>query len=248
MNQNNKIIRSICYFNKSPDEKSFSKLDVLKNLFESKQFQVQTKRLVCPDLEKILAIDKEFFQKGFYLSVGSLPFEILKNNFDKLLSSNNIAFNFDLTNSEINANHVQLLFNIINKYSAKTFNFTFVFNNPTSSPFFPSANFEKEGFSVGLQPTDLAEGCNNLDEWLNKMKEVWLEINEILVDNKEFLGIDSSIAPLNNGKSSFINFVKKLTGDFSRSVITDIFIQTTKFIKSENPNPVGLCGLMFPAL
>jgi len=248
MNQNNKIIRSICHFSKSPDEKSFSKLDALKSLFENKQFQVQTKRLVCPDLEKILDLDKNFSQKGFYLSAGSLPFEIIQNNFVKLLGSNNIAFNLDLTNTEINVNHIKLLFNIINKYPAKTFNFTFVFNNPSSSPFFPSANFEKEGFSVGLQPTDLADGCNNLEEWLNKMKETWFEINKILADNQEFLGIDSSIAPLNNGKSSFVNFVKKLKGDFSRSVLTDIYIQTTKFIKKENPKPVGLCGLMFPAL
>ncbi|MEK7495518.1 MAG: DUF711 family protein [Patescibacteria group bacterium] len=248
MNSNNKIIRSICFFSKSPDEKSLSKLDALKSLFESKQFQVQTKRLVCPDLKKTLILDKQFSQKDCYLSAGSLSFEIIKNNFDKLLSSNNIAFNLDLTNFEINTDHVELLFNIINKYPAKTFNFTFVFNNPSSSPFFPSANFEKDGFSVGLQPTDLAEGCNNLDEWLNKMKETWLEINELLADNQEFLGIDSSVAPLNNGKSSFVNFVKKLTGDFSRSAMSDIYIQTTKFIKKENPKPIGLCGLMFPAL
>lgn len=244
----NKTIRSICYFNKSLDEKSFSKLDALKNLFESKQFQVQTKRLVCLDLEKILDLDRDFSQKGFYLSAGSLPFEAIENSFDKLLSSNNIAFNLDLTNAEINDDHVQLLFNIINKYPAKTFNFTFVFNNPSSSPFFPSANFEKEGFSIGLQPTNLADGCNNLEEWLNKMKETWFEINKILADNQEFLGIDSSIAPFAQGKGSLINFIKKITGSFEKSVTTNIYTQITEFIKKENPNPIGLCGLMFPCL
>ena len=244
----NKIIRSICYFNKSPDDKSFNKLNVLKSIFEKKQFQVQTKRLVCPDLYKILDLDKIYSQKSFYLSAGSLPFEIIEKNFDKLLGSNNIAFNYDLTSKEINLEDADLLFSIIKNAPSKTFNFAYVFNNPSSSPFFPSTNFEKEGFSVGLQPTDLANGCNNLDEWLNKMKETWLEINEILTDNQEFLGIDSSVAPLNNGKSSFINFVKKLTGDFNRSAMSDIYIQTTKFIKKENPKPVGLCGLMFPAL
>ena len=66
------------------------------------------------------------------------------------------------------------------------------------------------------------------------MKETWLEINEILTDNQEFLGIDSSVAPLNNGKAVLLILSKKLTGDFNRSAMSDIYIQTTKFIKRKS--------------
>ena len=140
------------------------------------------------------------------------------------------------------------MFKIIKINPQKTFNFTYVFNNKPETPFFPSASYEHDGFSVGLQPTDLSEGCKNLKEWLGRMKKTWDEVNYLLNDYKDFLGIDSSIAPLYQGKSSLIGFIKKLGYDFSASVTTDVYLQITKFLSKNNPRPVGLNGLMFPCL
>ena len=47
---------------------------------------------------------------------------------------------------------------------------------------------------------------------------------------------------------SLIHFIKKLYNSLSRSVTQDIYLQITDFIKKYNPNPIGLCGIMFPCL
>ena len=240
----NKIIRTICYFQKQSTEDVFKKLDGLEKLFADKGYTVQTKRLCSPDVEKIVELDKVYAQKGYILGVGSVGKELTS----QLLKTNNVSFNYDLTEKEIKLKDTEVLFEVIKTAPAKTFNFTYVFNNPNSSPYFPSANYEKDGFSIGLQPTDLAENCSSLEEWLDRMKEVWLEITELVQDRPDFLGIDSSIAPLFKGKESFVNLIKKLKGDFNQSVTSDIYTRITKFIKDENPKPIGLCGLMLPAL
>jgi len=240
----NKIIRTICYFQKDPNEQTFQKLDELESLFKKSGFEVQTKRLCSPNIEKIIELDKTYSAKGYFLSTGTVD----KDKIDILLRTNNIAFNYDLTNKEINLQDVDILFNIIKNAPAKTFNFTYVFNNPTSSPFFPAAHYENDGFTVGFQPTDLAEGCKTINEWLLKMKKTWFQSIDRLKHSQDFLGIDSSIAPFADGKGSLINFIKKISGSFEKSVTTNIYTQITEFIKEENPKPVGLCGLMFPCL
>ena len=80
------------------------------------------------------------------------------------------------------------------------------------------------------------------------MKVTWTEITQLLATNEEFIGIDSSIAPFRAGNSSLVNFIRKLSGTFEKSVTTNIYTQITEFIKKENPKPVGLCGLMFACL
>ena len=140
------------------------------------------------------------------------------------------------------------MFNIIKKRPDKTFSFTYTFNNAPSSPYFPSAAYQKNGFAIGLQPTDLSEGCESLDEWLQKIKTVWTEIVDIFRQDSDFLGIDSSIAPLFTGKSSLIHFIKRLYNSLSRTVTQDIYLQITDFIIKYNPIPIGLCGIMFPCL
>jgi uncharacterized protein (UPF0210 family) len=137
---------------------------------------------------------------------------------------------------------------IIKTDASKTFSFTYTFNNAPSSPYFPSARYEKDGFAVGLQPTDLSQGCNTLEEWLSKLKQTWQEIAELFAKEQDFLGIDSSIAPLFKGNSSFVNFVKRLGLTFEHSVTTDIYTTITKFIKQQNPKSIGLCGMMLPCL
>ncbi len=240
----NKIIRTICYFQKDPNDDIFQKLDDLEKLLKEKGFEIQTKRLCSSNVEKVIELDKVYSPKGYFFAVGTIG----KDKIDSLIKTNNIAFNYDLTSKEIDLEDVKMLFSIVNNVSAKTFNFAYVFNNLTSTPYFPAANYEKDGFSIGLQSTDLAEGCNNLDEWLVNMKNAWFQLINQSSQDKGFLGIDSSIAPFADGKGSLINFIKKITGSFEKSVTTNIYTQITNFIKKENPKPVGLCGLMFPCL
>jgi hypothetical protein len=154
----------------------------------------------------------------------------------------------DLTEQEITNKEAQILFNIISKKPSKTFNFSYVFNNPPSSPFFPSSSYSQDGFSVGFQATDLSENCKTLEEWFNNMKQTWEEVFRLFKSENDFLGIDSSIAPLSQGISSLINFVKRLGYSFDNSATSDIYIEMTNFIKNNSPKPIGLCGLMLPCL
>ena len=170
------------------------------------------------------------------------------NIFLALVLLKDISFNLDLTEGQITERDVEVLFEIIKNKASKTFNFAYVFNNPPSSPFFPSGSYSQNGFSVGLQPTDLSETCRTLEEWLERMKSLWQEIDLLLKPVDGYLGIDSSIAPLFQGHSSFINFIKRLGFDFSGSATTDVYTRISKFIKQNNPKPIGLCGLMFPCL
>lgn len=244
----NKIIRSVCYFSKSPTEELLTFLNSLSDNLTDHNYQVQTKRLVSPDLTKIFLFDKEHSEGDYLFSAGTLPKPVLVEKLNNLLDSNNIYFNLDLTRPEIESSDAEILFEIMKSKPGKTFNFAYVFNNPGNSPYFPSANYASDGFSLGLQSTDLYEGCLTVDEWLSVMKDVWNEIMKIFSDNPEFLGIDSSIAPLNSGNGSFLSIINSLGTDFNRSVLTDIYLKITRHLKTENPKPAGLCGLMLPAL
>lgn len=242
----NKIIRTICYFTQKPSRDNLVRLNLLAQKLMENGFSVQTKRLTTPfsELENL----DELSGNEILFSVGSVPFGEVKTNLEKILESKlNISFNIDLSLENITNDHIDFLFKIISKYPRKTFNFTYVFNNSNPTPFFPSSNYIKDGFAVGLQPTNLAENCNNLDEWFQNMTKVWEEINQIFSDESDFLGIDTSIAPLFKGESSLINFIKRIVPSFNDSVLDTKYLQTTNFIK-KYPKAVGLCGLMFPCL
>lgn len=243
-----KIIRSICYFTDNPSEESINKVEDLEKILKKSGFSVQTKRLCSPSIEKIIEMDKKYAKVGYTLGVGSITQEVLDNYLTDLFNCGDTHWNLDLTNKEITLDDVQVLFKIIREKSEKTFNFTYVFNNSLSTPFFPSATYEKDGFSLGLQPTDLSLNCNSLNDWLKNMKVVWDELYELFKTNKYFLGIDSSIAPLVTDERSFIGFIKRLGLNFPETVTTDFYITITNFLKDNNPKPVGLCGLMFPCL
>lgn len=196
----------------------------------------------------IKEIDEIFDDKSILLSVGTLNKLNAMKQLDDFFKAKNVFFNIDLSNKNITESDIEILFKIIKNRPSMTFNFAYVFNNVHSSPYFPSAFYRKNGFSIGLQPTDLSESCESLGEWLTKLKIVWNEITRIFNKNKDFLGVDSSIAPLFEGKGSFIYFIKRLGLDFSWSVTTDIYMKISQFIKTNNPKPTGLCGLMFPCL
>jgi uncharacterized protein (UPF0210 family) len=80
------------------------------------------------------------------------------------------------------------------------------------------------------------------------MKAVWSELDSICSSEEGFLGVDTSIAPLFSGRGSFIDFIKRMGHDFSRSVTTDVYLRITRFINEAYTKKVGQCGLMFPCL
>ncbi len=240
-----KIIRSICYFTKNPNQSIVERLSVLKSLLEAHDYTIQTTR-VCSISEKLVELNA--LSGDAMHSIGTVNQKWLESNMSKFLDNKNLACNVELANEEINLKTVAPLLEIIKNNAAKTFSFTYVFNNSNSSPYYPSANYEQEGFAIGLQPTDLAENAETLNDWFENMKTVWNEICEILKDEKDFLGIDSSIAPLYEGESSLVNIVKRLNSNYINSFTTDFYTRITRFIKSENPKPIGLCGIMMPCL
>jgi hypothetical protein len=242
----NKIIRSLCWFSEAPDSLVLEELDDLSAELVEKGFEVQTRR-VCFKEADIKALSSWGVDEPLYVSVGSLDSESARGLHGDFLRIPNLAFNLDLT-SGVRAADVEILLRTVRDEPAKTFYFAYTFHNRPSSPFFPSATFEQPGFSVGFQATDLAEGCRTLEEWIAKMKTVWAEIIELFQAHPAFLGIDSSIAPLFEGRSSLIHFVKRVCGSFSRAATTDIFLSLTRFLTDGNPKPAGLCGLMLPCL
>lgn len=242
-----KIIRTVCVFTQNPNDTSTEKLNSIVQKLEQKGYLVQTKRVASTvqNLNELV----DLAQKGIeYISVGDITteqtLEILPNFYDNKA----LTFNIELAKEEISQKHVDILYKIIENNASKTFSFTYTFNNAASSPYFPSARYEKDGFAIGLQSTDLSVGCTSLEEWLENMKQVWQEIYEIFAEEPDFLGIDSSIAPLLEGNSSFVNFLKRLGLTFEQTVTTDIYTTITKFIKEQNPKPVGLSGMMLPCL
>ena len=245
---NNRIVRTICYFKNSPSENTSAVLNEISQKLSKHEFEIQTKRVCSPMIDKVIELENKLTSESFLLSAGTIGLYVAEERIGELLSTKDVSFNLDLTAETINEIHSNLLFEIIKINPKKTFNFTYVFNNKPQTPFFPSASYSQDGFSIGLQPTNLSEGCKTLSEWLEKVRESWQEIYDLFKNDEDFLGIDSSIAPLFTGKSSLLSFIKRLGYDFSRSVTTDIYLQITKYISENNPKPVGLCGLMLPCL
>jgi len=243
----NKIIRSICIYGENTlEQKPDILASVERQLFE-KGYTIQTKRCVFASHD-VLRISQEYKPHGLFLSLGRFSLEEYISISQEYLNTKNINVQIDLTSSPINKAVADALFEVVNMSPQNTFRFAFTFNNPPSSPYFPSATYEKDGYSIGLQSPDLSSECKTLEEWLSEMKDTWQEIYDLFHDDPLFLGIDSSIAPLGIGNGSLINFVKRLGFTFNRSILSNLYTQMTHFIKHNNPRPVGLCGMMLPCL
>ncbi|MEN8154653.1 MAG: DUF711 family protein [Acidobacteriota bacterium] len=242
----NKIIRSICYFTKEINHNTLKKIEEIKNSAESNGYLIQTKR-ICTGNNSIRELDNLNMDDSFFLSTGTLSREAATKQLDDFLNSGNVSFNIDITNS-VTKNDVDILYKIIEQNPKKTFNFSFTVNNASSTPFFPAADYSLEGFSIGLQSTNLAFNCKTIEEWFREKRNVWKDLYDLFGRRNDFIGIDSSVAPLFDREGSFVNFIKKTNGTFEKAVTTDIFIKISEYIKNENPKPVGLCGLMFPCL
>lgn len=244
---NNEVIRSVCVFTDKPDKKTLGQANELAAQAVDHGYEVQTKR-ICAPFQNPKELEDRIGDKTILLGVGPLFLRKALDTLPAFYSAETVSFNTDLTSEPIDVTHTQILFDVIKNKPGMTFNFAYVFNNKPSSPYFPSAAYERNGFAIGLQPTDLSDGCTTLDEWLKKVKGSWEKLHEIFGSNPDFLGIDSSIAPIFSGKGSLVNFIKRLGLSFDESVTTDTYLQITKFLKEHNPKPVGLCGLMIPCL
>ena len=241
-----KIIRSICAFTDTPGTAAVSRLHEIAERLTKKGFTVQTQRICSP--VTIKELEAAVMDQSLFMSVGTLTYDQVLRQLPDLLTAKNVSCNLDLTSVPLEQKYVQILFDIINQNPRKTFNFAYVFNHAHSSPFFPSAAYHVNGFAVGLQSTNLSEGCASLQEWLQRMKAVWNEIMQLCGDEKDFLGIDSSVAPLYSGLGSLVDFLRRLKLPFPNTVTTDLYVTITNFLKENNPRPVGLCGLMLPCL
>jgi len=243
----NKIIRSLCWFAECPSQQGvLDRLKVIDDILCENGYQVQTKRL-CFDNASILALQPWEALDPIYLSVGMLTPESFLNQFTDFLQAGNVSLNVDLSHG-VAASHVEILLRILQEAPHKTFQFAYTFHNRSSSPFFPSATFQRPGFAIGLQSPNLSNGTRKLAAWLSAMKTVWLELYELFEKNEDFLGIDASVAPLFRDESSLVHWVKTRYGQFSKAVTTDVFVRITDFLSQHNPKPVGLCGLMLPCL
>lgn len=242
----NKIIRTICYFTDNPNNQILKRIEEIVRLLTKKDYIIQTKRICAPI--NFREIEDKIADVSILLSIGTLSYDKTITQLNDFYSSKNVFFNIDLSTEVISKKHTQVLFDIIKNRASKTFNSAYVFNNEQSTPYFPSANYTVSGFSIGLQPTDLSENCHSLENWFTNLSNIWSEIDELFRDDIDFLGIDSSVAPLYQGKSSLVNFIKRLGLTFSQSTTTETYLQISKFIKENNPRPIGLCGLMFPCL
>ena len=242
-----KVVRTLCCFAARPDEGTGARLQALAARLTVAGYQVQTVRVCSPRVSPA-GLDAVVKDPAALLSLGSVPFEQVDALLPTVCGAGRVAFNTDLTEADIGAEHALLLFRMIAQNPATTFLFAYVFNHVPSSPYFPSARYERDGFSLGLQATDLAAGCTGLEEWLHRMETAWQELAVMFGNEEDFLGIDSSIAPLYEGDSSLVYFVRRLGYGLGEAVTSDLFLRMTAFIKTHNPRPVGLCGLMLPCL
>lgn len=239
-----KIVRTICLFRDKFIGTEEADLAAISDKLKDSGYIVQTNRICSP--KGFGEMDN--FSDNILVSVGTVEYSYARENL-RIFYSSKDNFNIELSKTEIELEHVDILFEIIKNSPSKTFNFAYVFNNSPSSPYMPSATYKKDGFSIGLQPTDLAKDSDSLEDWFEKLEEVYNEIANIFRDDEGFLGIDSSIAPLFENESSLINFINKLDSKgFSHSTTTDIYTRITNFIKNRNPRVIGLSGIMLPCL
>lgn len=240
-----RIVRSLCYFSDAPDAAVAERLHELGVRLQEAGFTVQTRRL-CGGADNISSL-RGLCGDHLPGCLGTLGRDAASSCLDDFMDAPPLFFNLDPGDGVLEED-VDLLQRIMCEHPAKTFQFAFTFNNAHSSPYFPSAHRRHDGFSLGLQPVNLAAGCGSLDQWLDRMRHAWETLCSLLDTENDFLGIDSSVAPLDGGDGSLVKFIKKLHGSFKASVTTDTWLRISSFIREHNPRPAGLCGIMLPCL
>jgi hypothetical protein len=240
------IIRSLCLFTDRLDDAEAARLERLATRLEEGGFVVQTRR-ICVTGHGVAEVEAAYGDGRRFLSVGQLDRAGLARQFDALLAADNVACNL-ATDSAVTAEDVAWLFRLVTEQPGQTFGFAYTFGNAPGSPFFPSATWNGNGFAVGLQPTDLAAGCDTVEGWLTRLGEAWNALDALLAGEPGYLGIDGSIAPLWDEPGSLVAHIRRWAGSFEQAVTSDLFLRITHFLKHANPCPVGLNGLMLPCL
>lgn len=240
------IVRSLCLFSDRLDPAAATRLDALAARLEGAGYPLQTRRL-CVAGHGAGAVEAAYGDGQRFLSIGQLDRAGLAREFDALVAADNVACNL-APDGPVTADDVAWLFRLIDARPDKTFAFAYTFRNAAGSPFFPSASWAGNGFALGLQPTDLAAGCATPEAWLQRLGGAWDELLALFGDQPDFLGIDGSIAPLWNEPGSLVGHVRRWAGSFEQAVTSDLFLRLTAFLRTANPRPVGLNGLMLPCL
>jgi len=240
-----KIVRTLCRFEEKINASTEKQLLRDQDRLLKAGFEVQTMR-ICSSGTSLREAADISMDPAVFIGAGKVSRDEAGRDLDFFFRADNVSFHIE-PEKQIRENDVDILFRMIRDKPEKTFNFAFAFNNVNSSPYFPSARFHTPGQSLGLQPTDLAESCHSEEEWFSRTEKVWQEICKIF-PGEEFLGIDSSIAPLYSGKSSLIHHIKRWQGALNTAVTSNIFLKISRFIDNRNPRPAGLCGIMFPCL
>lgn len=247
LNDIEKVVRSVCGFATTPSEQALLEVEEVASQLERRGFTLQTKRLCCSDVNAVLETDRRL-KGSFILSVGRQDLDEARSLLDDFCSAPTLNFNIELADEASCNRAVDLWQAVAERAPEKTFNFTYTVNNAASSPFYPSATYQEDGFAIGLQPTNLSVGCRSVDEWLDRVEEVWREVDSLFRDRPSYLGIDTSIAPLLDGPGSLVSFLKRLGFEFDRAATTDLFLRITRRLKAGPVRTVGLCGLMLPCL
>jgi hypothetical protein len=244
------VIRSICYFNREADPAVLGKLEALEGQALTGGYSVQTLRVCAPGVD-VETLEHRYSNPKtgtpLLLSLGALSLEEAKAQAPAFLKSPRVFFHLPVQDRCTPA-LVDWLLSLFRDNALKSFHFAFTFENVGSSPFFPSSHYVQEGFSVGLQSTNWAEGCAGPEAWLAKQKEHWYRVMDLFGASPDFLGLDSSVAPLGQGSASLLYWIEQWYGSWDRAILTDFFMNLTRYIKEENPQPIGLCGLMLPCL
>lgn len=247
----NRIVRTVTVFAERPSKDALARADELADRLRALGFTIQTTRACFGDatLEQAAAMLERDDQ---FASVGSLTTADARAQLEAFASGGNTSFHVDIS-AGVTEDDVGFFFELMDNAPERTFGFSWVAQNPPSGPFFNAARFEQPGFAIGLQSTDLAAGCDSLGEWQAACARVWLEINGVFAAEEDFLGIDSSVAPMGSGDGSLVRFLRRIAPQhgatsFSELATTDLFTRITDHLDRHTPRPVGLCGLMLPCL
>ena len=243
------MIRSLCYFTENPKPALITRLRKLAaQLAQGLGLPVQTLRIALPPASPRKYEEQLVEHKDLLIGLGPWTIEQAKEYKEDYHTSPRCFFYAQTQDAEQDAFWLAWLYETAQKAALKTFHYALSFEVPPSSPFFPSARFEQEGFSIGFQAFNWVEACPNPQAWLDKQSEIWDKTLKILAQEPDFLGIDSSLAPLGGGYGSWWALLERWGLTWEQAILSDFFTQLSSYLKRENPKPLGLCGLMFPCL
>jgi hypothetical protein len=241
-----KIVRSICEFQEALPQAPWESLEERRRKCEDLGYSVQTLRLVYPgSVGHLSDIERG---ASHLLALGVRSLREVDLIFDDFIDQPHVSLAIDGTSLEDMLPVATMVAELAGRAPEKMFEFSMVVNPAASSPYFPGAMYERSGYSIGLQSPSLREEGMSMGAWLSEMNSAWLELEDTFGQERDFIGIDSSVAPLGGGLGSFAEAAIAYKGSFSRAQTSDFFHSVSSWIRERNPRPAGYCGLMFPCL